>query len=343
MTSEQRGTETVYLPTAALSCVLLGPGTSITARALATFARQGTTVVISGSGGVRTYAAALPDSLTTAWLERQTRAWADDDRRLAVATAMYEKQFGTGTVPPGTSTAQLRRLEGQRVKAHYRLLAQQYRIGPIPPRLRPRVLGHPGPGQPRPLLHQHLPLRNRPRCDPRPRLLTGSRIRSQRQATGPRLRHRRPVQSRPRDPPSLLAPQLHQPRRRSPALLSRRPAPVQTPPANRHRHPGTPRPRIQPGRPRSRGATCRLVGPGDRTRPRRGQPCNRYVTADAARRGRARRHGLHDHYLGHRSPGPPTRRPHPLAHRSNTRVVCGHRLSRSDVAGQEECSPRERR
>lgn len=129
VTTEQRGTETVYLPTAALSCVLLGPGTSITARALATFARHGTTVVISGSGGVRTYAAALPDSLTTAWLERQTRSWADDNRRLAVATAMYEKRFGAGTVTSGTSLAQLRGLEGQRVKAHYRLLAQQYRIG----------------------------------------------------------------------------------------------------------------------------------------------------------------------------------------------------------------------
>ncbi|KUN00770.1 type I-E CRISPR-associated endonuclease Cas1 [Streptomyces yokosukanensis] len=129
VTSEQRGIETVYLPTAALSCVLLGPGTSITARALATFARHGTTVVITGAGGVRTYAAALPDSLTTTWLERQTRTWADDKQRLAVATAMYEKRFGTGTVPAGTSLAQLRGLEGQRVKAHYRLLAQQYRIG----------------------------------------------------------------------------------------------------------------------------------------------------------------------------------------------------------------------
>ncbi|MFC8201873.1 type I-E CRISPR-associated endonuclease Cas1e [Streptomyces sp. NPDC057298] len=129
VTSEQRGTETVYLPTAALSCVLLGPGTSITARALATLTRHGTTVVITGSGGVRTYAAALPDSLTTTWLERQTKGWADDNRRLAVATAMYEKRFGAGTVTSGTSLAQLRGLEGQRVKAHYRLLAQQYRLG----------------------------------------------------------------------------------------------------------------------------------------------------------------------------------------------------------------------
>ena len=129
ITSERRGTETVYLPTAALSCVLLGPGTSITARALATFARHGTTVVISGSGGVRCYAATLPDSLTTTWLERQARAWADDTRRLAVAKAMYEMRFGEGTATDGNSLDALRGMEGQRVKAHYQLLARQYKIG----------------------------------------------------------------------------------------------------------------------------------------------------------------------------------------------------------------------
>ncbi|MFJ4868596.1 type I-E CRISPR-associated endonuclease Cas1e [Streptomyces sp. NPDC088757] len=129
VTSERRGTETVYLPTAALSCVLLGPGTSITARALATFARHGTTVLITGAGGVRCYAATVPDSLTTTWLEHQTRAWADDTQRLAVATAMYEKRFGPGTVPAGSNFNQLRGFEGQRVKALYQLLARQYKIG----------------------------------------------------------------------------------------------------------------------------------------------------------------------------------------------------------------------
>ncbi|WP_329453211.1 type I-E CRISPR-associated endonuclease Cas1e (plasmid) [Streptomyces sp. NBC_01724] len=129
VTSERRGAETVYLPTAALSCVLLGPGTSITARALATFARHGTTVITAGSGGVRCYSAAVPESLTTTWLERQTRAWADDTRRLAVAKTMYEKRFGHGTAAEGTNLDKLRGMEGQRVKAHYQLLARQYKIG----------------------------------------------------------------------------------------------------------------------------------------------------------------------------------------------------------------------
>ena len=101
------GGDRVYLPTAALSCVLLGPGTSITQPALATFARHGTTVVCSGSGAVRAYAGIQPASLTTEWLERQARAWADDNERLAVATRMYERRFDT-EMPPGASLAQLR-------------------------------------------------------------------------------------------------------------------------------------------------------------------------------------------------------------------------------------------
>jgi CRISPR-associated protein Cas1 len=42
---------------------------------------------------------------------------------------MYEKRFGAGTVPAGSTLQQLRGLEGQRVKAHYQLLARQYRVG----------------------------------------------------------------------------------------------------------------------------------------------------------------------------------------------------------------------
>jgi len=122
------GIERVYLPTAAVSCLLLGPGTSITSRALTTFARHGTTVVCVGAGGVRCYAGILPDSLTTDWLEKQVRCWADDDARLDVAVRMYERRFGE-RVSADTTLAQLRGLEGQRMKALYRLLAQQHRSG----------------------------------------------------------------------------------------------------------------------------------------------------------------------------------------------------------------------
>ncbi|MBP2477617.1 CRISPR-associated protein Cas1 [Crossiella equi] len=121
------GTDRVALPVAALSCILLGPGTSITQPALATIARHGATVVCVGAGGVRAYAGILPDSLTTRWLEHQARAWAEETSRLRVAVAMYEKRFTT-TLPPGTTLAQLRGMEGQRVKALYKQLAERHRI-----------------------------------------------------------------------------------------------------------------------------------------------------------------------------------------------------------------------
>lgn len=123
----RHGVDRVYVPTAAVSCVLLGPGTSITHRALSTFVRHGTTVACVGSGGVRCYAGITPDSLTTTWLERQARAWGDDDRRLATAIRLYEKRFQT-PVSAGTTLAQLRGLEGQRVKALYQILANKYRL-----------------------------------------------------------------------------------------------------------------------------------------------------------------------------------------------------------------------
>lgn len=122
------GVDRVYLPTAALACVLLGPGTSITQPAMATFARHGTSLVCVGAGGVRSYAGILPASLTTRWLEKQARAWASDDMRLQVATRMYQIRFGASSAPEGATLAQLRGLEGQRVKALYRLLATKYGI-----------------------------------------------------------------------------------------------------------------------------------------------------------------------------------------------------------------------
>ncbi|MGA5703443.1 type I-E CRISPR-associated endonuclease Cas1e [Peterkaempfera bronchialis] len=118
----------VYLPTSALSCILLGPGTSITQPALATFARHGTTVVCTGSGGVRCYSATTPDSLTTRWLEHQVHQWSDPERRLAVARQMYLMRFEV-QVPASSTLHQLRGMEGQRMKALYKLLAQQHRVG----------------------------------------------------------------------------------------------------------------------------------------------------------------------------------------------------------------------
>ncbi|MFE7927573.1 type I-E CRISPR-associated endonuclease Cas1e [Streptomyces sp. NPDC057456] len=122
-------TDLVYLPTAALSCLLLGPGVSITTPALTTLARHGTSVVCTGAGGVRAYAGILPDSLTTHWLEQQVTTWADPVRRLEVARRMYGMRFDDAELPEAVTLEQLRGMEGQRMKALYKILAQQHGIG----------------------------------------------------------------------------------------------------------------------------------------------------------------------------------------------------------------------
>ncbi|MER6694783.1 type I-E CRISPR-associated endonuclease Cas1e, partial [Streptomyces minutiscleroticus] len=122
-------TDLVYIPTAALSCLLLGPGVSITTPALTTLARHGTSVVCVGAGGVRAYAGILPDSLTTHWLEQQVAAYTDPTRRLDVAVRMYQMRFGETELPKVITLEQLRGMEGQRMKALYKILAQQHGIG----------------------------------------------------------------------------------------------------------------------------------------------------------------------------------------------------------------------
>lgn len=116
------------VPTAAVSCLLLGPGTSITNPALATLARHGTTVVAVGSGAVRCYAAVTPAGQSSRWLEAQAAAWADPARRLDVARRMYHRRFPAddARLQDGIDLNTLRGLEGQRMKNLYRQHAVQH-------------------------------------------------------------------------------------------------------------------------------------------------------------------------------------------------------------------------
>ncbi|MGW8376006.1 type I-E CRISPR-associated endonuclease Cas1e [Streptomyces sp. ODS28] len=124
------GEQRIPLPTAALSCLLLGPGVSITTRALTTLARHRTTVICTGSAGVRCYSSTTPDAQPSTWLETQAAAWASPESRAQVAHRMYRMRFGD-TAPADSTIAQLRGLEGQRMKGFYRTLAAQNGLRPF--------------------------------------------------------------------------------------------------------------------------------------------------------------------------------------------------------------------
>ena len=90
-------------------------------------ATVGTLLVWIGEAGVRLYAAGQPGGARSDHLLYQAKLALDDEMRLKVVRKMYEVRFGEEP-PQKRSVDQLRGIEGARVRAHYKLLAQQYGV-----------------------------------------------------------------------------------------------------------------------------------------------------------------------------------------------------------------------
>ncbi len=108
-----------HVPAAALSVLLLGPGSTVSHQAMVLLAESGATTVWVGEKGVRYYAHGRSLARTTRLLEEQARRVSNRNERLAVARAMYAMRF------PGENVAlltmqQLRGREGARVRSIYR-------------------------------------------------------------------------------------------------------------------------------------------------------------------------------------------------------------------------------
>jgi len=117
----------VHVPAAAISVVLLGPGTRITQQAVVLLAASATSICWVGEAGVRFYASGIPHARSTHLLERQ--AWLVSHRRmrLEVARKMYEVRWPGENVSRMTMQ-QLRGREGARVRAAYRINAEQWGV-----------------------------------------------------------------------------------------------------------------------------------------------------------------------------------------------------------------------
>ena len=125
-TTAEHGPQRVYLPTASVAAVLLGPGVAITTRAVTQICRDGAVIAIVGSGGVRCYGALTHNDLTTRWLHAQATAWADERTRTDTARWLYTRRFSNPDTAKGKTIAQLRGMEGHRVKAAYRTHGQKH-------------------------------------------------------------------------------------------------------------------------------------------------------------------------------------------------------------------------
>lgn len=116
-----------HIPVGSVACIMLEPGTRISHAAVNLAATVGTLLVWVGESGVRLYASGQPGGARADRLLYQAKLALDDDLRLKVVRKMYELRFGE-PAPARRSVEQLRGIEGARVRATYKLLAQQYKV-----------------------------------------------------------------------------------------------------------------------------------------------------------------------------------------------------------------------
>lgn len=119
--------ERMLIPVGSLTCILLEPGTRISHAAVKLAAQVGTLLIWVGESGVRLYASGQPGGARSDKLLYQAKLALDDDLRLKVVQKMYELRFGE-KAPQKRSIAQLRGIEGARVRKTYELLAKQYGV-----------------------------------------------------------------------------------------------------------------------------------------------------------------------------------------------------------------------
>lgn len=115
---------TVHVPAAALSVVLLGPGTNVSHRAMELIGDTGASVLWVGEHGVRYYAHGRPLTHASRMLVAQAALVSNTRSRLAVARRMYAMRFTDEDVNKLTMQ-QLRGREGARVRSIYRQAAKK--------------------------------------------------------------------------------------------------------------------------------------------------------------------------------------------------------------------------
>lgn len=84
---------TVHVPAAALSVILLGPGTNVSHRAMELIGQTGASIIWVGEHGVRYYAHGRPLTTASRLLIAQASLVSNARSRLAVARRMYAMRF----------------------------------------------------------------------------------------------------------------------------------------------------------------------------------------------------------------------------------------------------------
>jgi CRISPR-associated protein Cas1 len=118
---------TVRIPAATISTLLLGPGTSLTHRAVELIGDAGVGIVWVGENGVRYYASGTPLTHRAHLLIRQAEMVSNQRLHLDVVRKMYQIRFPDDDTS-GLTTQQLRGREGSRVRKAYKNASEKWGI-----------------------------------------------------------------------------------------------------------------------------------------------------------------------------------------------------------------------
>ena len=111
------------IPIAAMTCLLLGPGTSVTHAAIRAICENGCMAIWCGEHAERFYAAGMGETRSAKNLLIQAKACTDPERHLEIAKRMYQIRF-SHLKTDGLTLQQLRGMEGIRVRKAYELAAK---------------------------------------------------------------------------------------------------------------------------------------------------------------------------------------------------------------------------
>lgn len=117
----------IHIPAAAISVLLLGPGTTVTHRAMELIGDAGVSVVWVGEHGVRYYAGGRPLTHRAGLLIRQAALVSDKKQHLQVVRKMYQLRFPGEDISQLT-LPQLRGREGARVREAYRRASEDWGV-----------------------------------------------------------------------------------------------------------------------------------------------------------------------------------------------------------------------
>lgn len=116
------------IPFQNLSCLLFGPGTTISHDAMRIMYRQGTGAVFTGEDGVRLYSSMPHGPHHAKMARRHATLWADPEQKNLIARRLFQRRFGDAELPPQQDLDSLRGIEGKRARAVYKLLAVRHKI-----------------------------------------------------------------------------------------------------------------------------------------------------------------------------------------------------------------------